>query len=356
MHPPVGHHDVAGRRLERGGRQRSDLSLEPDGALMNRRSGDGRASTAERADRIGRLVRIAVEDADLLERDAERVGGKLGPRGLVTLAMRGRPGDDRDRPVEFQPGCGAILGKSRSLLDIGRDADALQSSFLSRGRLRATQPRVVRELDEPLEARMVIAAVVGAAGGVGVREVGRPNEIAEPDLNRVQVELYGEPVHHALDQESGFGTAGTSIRPGRGRVRIHGEQRALGGGDAVAARLQFRHDRGNECAVRLQVRAHVRQHPGPNREDGAIPLRRQFNILHLAPSVPGSGTIFGAFLDPFDGTPEPPGRGRHRDLFADACTLAAEATTHVLDDDTHVHLIKVEAGGDSFSNPVCRLG
>src|SRR5205807_6201769 len=135
-------------------------------------------------------------------------------------------------------------------------------------RLRATQSRVVRELDEPLEARMVIAAVVGAAGGVDVREVGRPNEVANPDLNRVQVELYGEPVHHALDQESGFGTAGTSIRPGRGRVRIDGEQRALRGGDTVTARLQFRHDRGNECAVRLQVRAHVRQHPGPNSEIG----------------------------------------------------------------------------------------
>src|SRR5439155_3070169 len=151
VYPPVGHHDVGGRRLERGGRQRSDLSLEPDGALMNRRSGDGRAPTAERADGIGRLVRIAVEDADLVERNAERVGGKLGPRGLVSLAMRGRPGDDRDRPVEFQPGCGAILGKSRSLLDIGRDADALQSPLPSRGRLRATQPRVVRELDEPLQ-------------------------------------------------------------------------------------------------------------------------------------------------------------------------------------------------------------
>ena len=72
--------------------------------------------------------------------------------------------------------------------------------------------------------------------------------------------------------------------------------------------------------------------------------------------MPGSGTIFGAFLDPFDGTAEPPGGGRHRDLFADASTLAAEATAHVLDDDTDVRLIHIEAGGDGFANPVCRLG
>ena len=273
----------------------------------------------------------------------------------MTLAMRGRSGDDGDSSIWFEPGGGAILGKSRCLLDVGRDADALQPALLPRGRLRATQLRVVRELDQPLQARLVIAAVVGAAGGVGVREVGRPNEIAKPDLNRVEVELSGETVHHPLDEEGGFGTAGPSIGAGRSRVRIDGLQRALRRRDAITARLQFGHDGGDERTVRLEVRAHVCQNAGPNGEHGAVALGRQLDVLQLTPPVPGPGTVFGALLDPLDRTAEPPGRGRHRDLFPDASTLAAEAAAHVFDDDAHIVLIDSEAGSDGFTNAICGL-
>src|SRR5438094_483710 len=89
VQPPIGHHDVGGRRLEGSGRERPYLSLEADGSLVNRRSRNCGAAAAEGADGIGRLVRIAVKDPDLLESHAERIGGKLGPGGLVTLAMGG---------------------------------------------------------------------------------------------------------------------------------------------------------------------------------------------------------------------------------------------------------------------------
>src|SRR5207245_10065741 len=89
VHPPVVHHDVGGRGLERGSRERSHLSLQPNRPLVNRRSRNGGAAAAERTDGIGWLVRIAVQAPDPLEGHAERVGGKLGPGGLVTLAKGG---------------------------------------------------------------------------------------------------------------------------------------------------------------------------------------------------------------------------------------------------------------------------
>src|SRR5439155_16772863 len=124
-----------GGGLEPRGGQRSTLSLEPDGPLVNRRARDGGAPAAECANRVGRLVRIAIEDPDLVEREAEGIGGKLAPGGLVTLAVRGRPGDHGDRPVGFEPDCGPILGKSGGLLDVGRDPDTLQAASLARGSL-----------------------------------------------------------------------------------------------------------------------------------------------------------------------------------------------------------------------------
>ena len=137
MYPPVGYHDIGGGRLERRGRQRSNLSLEPDGPLVNRRARDGGAPAAECANGVGRLVRIAIEDPDLVEREAEGIGGKLGPGGLVTLAVRGRPGDHGDGPVGFELDCSPILGKSGGFLDVGRDPDPPQAAALARGLLRA---------------------------------------------------------------------------------------------------------------------------------------------------------------------------------------------------------------------------
>src|SRR2546430_15831946 len=92
-----------------------------------------------------------------------------------------------------------------------------------------------------------------------------------------------------------------------------------------------------------------------DREHGAIALRRQLYVLHLASAVPGAGTIFGALLDPFDRAVKAPGGGRHGDLFAHASTLAAEAATHVLDDDAHIGLINPQEIGDGVADAVCRM-
>ena len=88
-------HDVGFRRLQQVGR---DLLRLVDHLVH--RLDDGRAADRERARAVGAhaerdLGGVAVDDLDVLDRDAEAVGDELGERRLVALAVAVRAGEHR---------------------------------------------------------------------------------------------------------------------------------------------------------------------------------------------------------------------------------------------------------------------
>ena len=64
----------------------------------------------------------------------------------------------------------------------------------------------------------VLPGIVGAAGNRRHRERGRIDEVAAPDLGRVDAELIGGDVEYPLDQLGGFRAPGAPIRADGSRV------------------------------------------------------------------------------------------------------------------------------------------
>ena len=83
-------------------REIEHLGLELPGAVQRHASGHGgRPAAAGQPERDD--VAVADDDADLLERHAELVGGDLGQGRLVALAVRHLPGEQRDDAVFLEP-------------------------------------------------------------------------------------------------------------------------------------------------------------------------------------------------------------------------------------------------------------
>ena len=84
-------------------------------------------------------------------------------------------------------------------------------------RARLAGPR--RQLERRVEAALEVARVVRPAHRGLVREGVGPDEVAPPQLDRVDAELARGQVDQALDQEGRLGPPRAAVRPGRHLVR-----------------------------------------------------------------------------------------------------------------------------------------
>src|SRR5262249_35136837 len=132
-------HDVAFGRLQHVGRDLLRLGLDLVERLHDRGDADRARARAIGAHTELHLVGIAVHDADVVERNAERFGHDLRKGGLVALAVLVTAGEDFDRAggidAHFrrfpQPDAAAeradrLARRNPAGLDIGGEADAAQ--------------------------------------------------------------------------------------------------------------------------------------------------------------------------------------------------------------------------------------
>ena len=173
----------------------------------------------------------------------------------------------------------------------------------------------------------VVARVVAEARRSRVGEL--LDEVAAPDLGRVDTQLVGEQIHHPLDHVRGLGTPGTPVRVGRRRVRegpAAGDVHLL---DVVGAGhhedRQMRDRRGDE----LQVRAVVLDELDAKRLDASVAVRSKLDVLELVAPVDRREHRLGAALDPLDRRADELGRLCDRELLGVAVELRAEAAADV---------------------------
>ena len=108
-------------------------------------------------------------------------------------------------------------------LDVGRQPDARAGARAPDSRRRAAPPaaRVAGRGQHPVERPLVVAEVVGGAGGGGEREPVLPDQVLAAHLGRVHADLGGEHVHHPLDRRRRLGAAGAPVGDGRRGVGGH---------------------------------------------------------------------------------------------------------------------------------------
>ena len=110
-------------------------------------------------------------------------------------------------------------------LDVGRqpDTELLRVAALPACRLVGEQLRVIGRGEHGVECLLVLAAVVVGATERRERERSRGEEVATSDLGRVDAELVGGDVDHALEHLRRLGTSGAAICGRRRRVRHDGD-------------------------------------------------------------------------------------------------------------------------------------
>ena len=145
----------------------------------------------------------------------------------------------------------------------------------------------------------MIAGVVDEAGEGGVGELLLLDEVAPPQLDRVDAGDLGQAVHGPLDGVGGLGPTGAAVRVGRRHRGVHaraGERVGLGQvvDAGVEEGAQQRHARGDEHLVA----AHVRGEVHPDAGELAVSVGGQLDLLDLTAALHGGLGSLGALLGP----------------------------------------------------------
>ena len=183
------------------------------GGVPERDAADRQAAAPVRVEAELHRRRVAVDHLDLVDRDAQPLGGDLREGRHVALPVRGGADEDLHAPGRQAadrggvPAAGRVEdraedpgGREAAHLGVGREPDAelLGVPALPPLGLLAAEGLVVDHLERPVEGALEVAGVDLEAGRKRLREL--LDEALAPDLDRVHVELARQRVHAALDE------------------------------------------------------------------------------------------------------------------------------------------------------------
>ena len=331
---------------------------------FHRAATDRRGSTAVRPPPLGRRLRVARDDLDVLDRDAELVRHDLRERGLLALAVRlpadigaddPRRVDAHDRRVvqaAAEPDRPRHLrGTEAADLAVGRDADAEVPPLLATLGLVTPEFLVVDHLQGFVERALIVPRVVGDAGGDGVGKLVLGDQVLATHLDRIHADLAREQIDHPLEQEGRLGPTGTAIRIHRGCGRIHTVNRSVDVRDGVGPRIhEAVQDRRDAGGRRRGVPAEPRVHPGAQAGDLPVFGAAQRHVLDVVAAVDRDLVVLRPVLGPLHRPPQLHGREADQRLVGIARDLASEATTYFRRDDPD--LVLGELGHHRQQEPV----
>ena len=232
---------------------------------------------------------------------------------------------------------------TRGDLDVDADPDAELDGVarLAAGALLLAELVVVGEAQGLAQRQVVVADVVARAGQRGDRERRRVEEVAPPQLGRVDGELDGGQVEHALQVGGGLRAARAAERAHRRGV---GERDRAVEGDLRDVVDALAHDVGGaerERAAEARVGARVADDPRPQAGDPPFPGEAQLVVGDLAAPVGHRDEVLRAGLDPADRPPQRAGHADRHGVLGQHPGLTAEAAADVRGD--HAHALGVEA-------------
>ncbi len=246
--------------------QPPDLVGEQIGGSLDRAQAGDRELARVRPGEAGVCVPVAVvagAHVHVVGGDAEDVGDDLGGDGLVALALRGRSEGDDDlaedveldarhlvvaRELEIRVQELGLAEVVRPRVERRADADAEQLSPALGVSPLLLERRIADEVEGDVEAARVVAGVVDAAVRRLVGHLLGLDVVALADLDRVELELVGDDVDHALREPEVLHARVAPVRPAGGLVRAHLREVDVNVAPAVHPR---RHLRPDDAAERL---------------------------------------------------------------------------------------------------------
>ncbi len=190
---------------------------------------------------------------------------------------------------------------------------------------------------------LVVARVVLQPAHRGERELLVLDPVLLAQLQRLAAQLGRQLVHDPLDGERGLRPAGAAVGVGGG---LGGEH--VRAGEPVGRELVDRveHERAEDRDARrhqAQVGTHVGEQVDVQRENGAVALGCDRDVLDLVAAVVGREQRLRAGLGPLDRLAQLDRRGEDEDLLGRDLQLAAEPAADVRGD--HPQLVLGHARG-----------
>ena len=249
VEPALVEHDVLLRGLEQVRGDLRGLLPHPAGGQHDRGAADhGRAAAVgPPPHRPG--GRVAVHDLDIVNGKPQFVGHDLGERGLLTLPVRRRPGEDGRFGGRVQPHHGALPQSALEAgradhgrrpqpadLHVGAEPDAEQLAVPRAALLLLTEAPVVHRGERLVEGRAVVPAVVGQPLGGRVRKLVGRDEVLAANVGGIQFEVRRHQVDDPLDEVRRLRPPRPTIRIDGGGVGEHAVDHVVEVGNRIAAR------------------------------------------------------------------------------------------------------------------------
>ena len=307
---PLAELDIGDRGFQHMGGDRLALfdhlgcRLDGGGACRLRRARAAGAAAGEQA------VAVAFDQADAVERNAERLAQHLRERCGMTLAVVESADQLRHRAVGLEMDAAVFLALRRGHFEETADADAAQAPALAALAPALGKALVVGELQRLLEHGGKIAAVIGRAGGGFVGQVARPDLVAPAQFDAVDADLGGGDVDHPFHVIVALRPPGAAIGIEEGGVGEHDagrdldQRRAVEAGD-IAHGVERRRLRRH----RTHIAAEIAEAGEPQGQEMALGIERQLDRLHVIAAVIVGEEAGRALVGPFHRPPEH--RARH---------------------------------------------
>ncbi len=295
-----------------------------------------------------------MDDLDLLHAQAEPIGHHLRKRRFVALAVRVRAGEYRHRAgrvdahlARFKKS-GARAEAARDIrrrdaagLDIARVAEAPELAAAQGLLAPVLEARDIGELQHRTQRRLVVAGVVAQRHRRLVRKLG--DEVAPPQLDRIELDLARRRFNEPLDHVGGFGAAGAAIGIDRHRVGEHRRHLAVDRRRLVLAGEQRGvEDRRDARGERGEVRAQVRRGAHAHRQELAVLVQRELGGGDMVAAVRIGDEGLRAVGVPLH-RPAELARGPGDDhVLRVEVDLGAKAAAHIRGDHSHLALRQAE--------------
>ena len=315
--------------VQHGARHRPELRRDVARGEHGRAAAGDDAAARDVPEAVGAAVAVALHDLHVAERDPELGGDELDDRGVVARPGRGDAREDRRLPrgahadgrgVEAADERAGDVGALRRQLEAQPDPEA---AALGAGPLAlGAQLGVAGPAERQVQRALVVAAVELEPRRVQVREGVRLQEVAAPDLGRIDPGGLGDAVHHVLGQERRAVLAvGLRAAPRR-LVRRDDVPDDAADLEGVARAGRLRADEPHPPAVARGHRAVIGARVDVEREQAPVGGERRAPALHLLARAGQQGR--GALLVPAHGPADEAGEHRDDEVLAVAEHLQAE--------------------------------
>ena len=287
---------------------------------------------------------------DGIERQLQRVRGNLGANRFESLADGRRADIDRDLAVSFEHEARTLLRTGGAAFDVAADGSAVISP-LDELALQRSFGRPGDLLKTTIERAAVIAAV-GLRSDVERLDRREPighlvfgDQIAAPELDRVEAKLSRRDIEQALAKEIGLDAPRSAISSRRRLVGHRQRNVDADVGNAVGPREHLRNVARSGRPVGADVCALVAPGMAAQGKDRTVAVARDLQLAGGLAGMVGGEEMLSAVFDPLDRPAAETGGKRDEKVFGIEFAACAEAAADVILDHADRAFGQSEQGG-----------